>query len=131
MASTTTNITPGDEFEGTTTSNCVTVDMGCCSDNSISSLGTSTAPSGCSYATSQYLGGRTASDGYTTPYTDGDGVEYDSAYQICFDCDSTAESGSGSITYPCTADNDKDECSGGAAGDPHISTFDGKQYELD
>ena len=119
MASTTKNITPGNS-DGAT-ENCVTVDMSCCSDNSISELGTSTAPSGCSYSSSQHLG---------TPYTDGNNVTYDQAYQICFECDSTAESGPGSITYPCEEDTSKEECSGGAAGDPHVTKFDGEQYEL-
>ena len=128
MASTTTNITPGNS-DGDTL-NCIVVDMGCCSSGSISSLGTSTAPSGCSYSYDTYLGGRNATDNYQTPYT-ANGVDYDQAYSICFHCDQTASSGSGSITYPCTADTSKDECSGGAAGDPHVTKFDGEQYELD
>ena len=119
MASTSKNITPGNL--GGDTENCVTVDMGCCSDASIASLGVSTAPSGCTYNASNHLG---------TPYTDGNNVTYDQAYQICFLCDSTAQSGPGSITYPCEADNSKPECSSGAAGDPHIRMFDGKQYTL-
>ncbi|MEE2693432.1 MAG: hypothetical protein VX765_01345 [Pseudomonadota bacterium] len=130
MASTTIDITPGDEFAGTTTENCVVVDMGCCSDGSIAALGTSTAPSGCSYSSSQLLGGRNATDNYQTPYT-ANGVDYDQAYQICFECDYTAEEAPGSVTYPCTADTSKDQCSGGAAGDPHVTKFDGEQYELD
>ena len=131
MASTTTNITPGDSVSGDPTMNCILVDMGCCSDGSIADLGTSTAPSGCSYSYDSYVGGRNATDDYQTPYTDGDDIEYDQAYSICFACDDTASSGPGTITYPCTADTSKDECSGGAAGDPHVTKFDGEQYELD
>ena len=115
MASTSINITPGDEYANSTTENCVVVDMGCCSDNSISQLGTSTAPSGCTYSSSQLLGGRSAVDGYQTPY-EANGVEYDQAYQICFECNYTADSGPGSVTYPCTADTDKNECTSSAAG---------------
>lgn len=126
MATTDIDITPGNS--GGPTSNCVTVDMGCCASGF--SLGTATAPSGCSFATSQYLGGRNATDNYQTPYTDGNGTEYDSAYQICFDCDSTAQSGSGSVSYDCTEDTSADTCSSNAAGDPHIRMFDGEQYML-
>ena len=102
--------------------------MGCC--DSGFSLGTSTAPSGCDFSTSQYLGGRALENNYEEPYTDGNDVEYDSAWQICFECDHTAQSGSGSVTYECDEDTSADTCSSNAAGDPHIRMFDGEQYML-